>query len=72
MQIILGRSVAGRANRNERHMSVGSLVHILGGVLLTAIGFAQVYLGFEQYEQKSNRKVPVAVKAICKLSLIGC
>lgn len=53
-------------------MSVGSLVHILGGVLLTAIGFAQVYLGFEQYEQKSNRKVPVAVKAICKLSLIGC
>ena len=63
--------MAGRANRSERHTSVGSLVHILGGVLLTAIGFAQVYLGFGQYEQKSNRKVPVAVKAICELSLMG-
>lgn len=51
-------------NGHRGYTSLGSVVHIVVGVALTAIGFAQIYLGFNLYERRSRRKVPVAVKVI--------
>jgi len=62
LQILLGRWVSQHGHRG--FTSLGSALHIAFGVTLTAIGFAQIYLGFNLYEQRSSRKVPVAVKVI--------
>lgn len=49
---------------HQGYTSLGSVIHILLGVILTGIGFAQIYLGFKLYERRSGRKVPLAVVII--------
>lgn len=66
MQLLLGRLIKPRQHVDIRVRPISNIVHIVLGIALTAIGFAQISLGMDLYAEKTGRSVPRAVKIVCE------
>lgn len=66
LQLLLGRLIKPRQHVDIRVRPISNIVHIVLGIALTAIGFAQISLGMDLYEEKTGRSVPRAVKIVCE------